>query len=259
MPELADVEGFRRVIAEHVVGRPVRGVAVPDAELLEGTTPQGLGRALRGRALVEPRRHGKWLLAPTDGGATLLFHFRMTGQLVWDEDTDRHRHDRIVLAFDGGELRYREQRRLGRVWLLRGDDELSEVTGPLGPDALEVDRDQLGELLAGRRAMLKTALMDQRHIAGLGNELSDEILWRAGLAPRRRTDELAADDVDRLHQSLREVLRDSVDVGRIPEEPGWLETERGADDPRCPRCGIGLQRETVAGRTSYWCPACQPG
>lgn len=256
MPELPDVEAFRRV-ARHAAGRDVQAVTVPDATLVANTTPQGLGQALRGRRLGEPRRHGKWLLAPTEDGPTLVFHFRMTGELVWAEDGDRHPHDRVVLVVDGGELRYREQRRLGRVWLARDDGEVASVTGPLGPDALEIGRDQLSELLAGTRATLKSALMDQRRLAGVGNELADEVLWRAGLAPRTRADELSDAATTRLHTALSDVLADSVAAGRIPEEPGWLENQRGEDDPRCPACDQALQRETVAGRTTYWCARCQ--
>jgi formamidopyrimidine-DNA glycosylase len=259
MPELPDIEGFRRVLADHAAGREVRAVTVPDEALLEGTTPQGLGQALRGRRLAEPRRHGKWLLGPTEDGPLLLFHFRMTGELVWADDGEHHAHDRVVLRFDEGELRYREQRRLGRLWLVRRESEVTEVTGELGPDAQEVDRQQLGELLAGRQAMVKSALMDQRRLAGVGNELSDEVLWDARLNPRTRTDELSEADLDRLHGSLHRVLERSVAAGRIPEQPGWLESQRGADDPRCPRCGTALRRATVAGRTAHWCPNCQPG
>jgi formamidopyrimidine-DNA glycosylase len=259
VPELPDVEGFRRVLADHAAGREVRAVTVPDQELLEGTTPQGLGQALRDRRLAEPRRHGKWLFGPTEDGPILLFHFRMTGELVWAADGEGHPHDRVVLRFDEGELRYREQRRLGRLWLLSGEAEVAEVTGPLGPDAREVDRNRLRELLTATRAMLKSALMDQRRLAGVGNELSDEVLWDGRLNPRTRTDELSEADLDRLHRSVQRIIEQSIEAGRIPEEPGWLESQRGADDPRCPRCGTALRRETVAGRTAYWCPSCQPG
>lgn len=257
MPELPDVEGFRRVVADHAAGHEIRRVTVPDPTRLADTTPQGLGRALRGRRLAEPRRHGKWLLAPTEHGPTLVFHFRMTGAVVWADDADRHPHDRVVIAVDGGELRYREQRRLGHIWLVHGEDEIASVTGELGPDALEIGPEQFREVLAGTRATLKSTLMDQRRLAGLGNELTDEILWRAGLAPRARTDQLSDPTVARLHDALSTVLADSVAAGQIPEQPGWLESQRGADDPRCPSCGTRLRVETVAGRTTYWCPRCQ--
>ncbi len=257
MPELPDVEGFRRVIADHATGHDIHSVTVPDPPRLADTTPQGLGQALRGRRFAEPRRHGKWLLAPTEDGPTLVFHFRMTGAMVWADDADRHPHDRVVMAVDGGELRYREQRRLGHIWLAHSEDEIASITGELGPDALEIDWEQLSEALAGTRATLKSALMDQRRLAGLGNELTDEILWRAGLAPRTRTDHLSDQAVAGLHDALSTVLADSVAAGQIPEQPGWLESQRSADDPRCPSCGTRLRVETVAGRTTYWCPRCQ--
>lgn len=258
MPELADVEGFARVLAEHAAGSAVRSVSVPDPELLEGTNPQGLGRALRGRQLAQPRRHGKWLIAPTaDDGPVLLFHFRMTGQLRWAEDGDAHPHDRVVLRFDHGQLRYTEQRRLGRVWLVPSTEAIGEVTGPLGPDAADVDRGALAELLADRTGAIKSTLMDQKRIAGLGNELTDETLWRARLNPSRRAGALSAEHLDRLHRSLRQVLRDSIRAGKIPEGPTWLESQRGAREPICPRCTTQLRTGRVGGRTTYWCPSCQ--
>lgn len=257
MPELADVEGFRRLLADRALDRPVRRVTVPDPELLEGTTPQGLGRALHGRRLTAANRHGKWLFAPTDDDAVLIWHFRMTGELRWGGAAGRHPHDRVGIAFDDGELCYREQRRLGRMWLVRGDQRVGDVTGTLGPDALDVDRDELGDVLAGT-ATVKARLMDQRRLAGIGNELSDEILWRARLHPARRGGELASAEIDRLNASMRAVLRDSARAGRIPEGPTWLDGQRGAADPRCPRCERPLRTGRVAGRTSYWCAACQP-
>lgn len=264
MPELPDVEAHRWLLADRVAGRRVRTVRVPDPELLEGTTPQGLGRALKGRRFGAPVRHGKWLWAPV-GGRLVVFHFRMTGALAFtpaeagDGSTRPVRDtDRVVFAVDGGELRYRSVRRLGRVWLARSEGELAGITGPLGPDATQVDRAALEELLAGRRGGLKSALMDQELLAGLGNELVDDILWRARLHPRTPARSLAAGRLDDLHGALREVLDVSIRTGHVPGGHGWINGQRGRDEPACPRCGTTLASGTVAGRTSYWCPQEQP-
>ncbi|MDX1619713.1 MAG: DNA-formamidopyrimidine glycosylase family protein [Nitriliruptorales bacterium] len=251
MPELPDVEGHRRTFEEHCQGKTPTRVEVPDAELLEGTTPQGLGNALRGTPFIEPRRHGKWLFAPTAGGPTLVFHFRMTGELAWTEESDEY--DALVLHFEDGSLRYRSRRRLGRVWFVPTGGDTEDVTGPLGPDATEVDAERLTELLDGRRGGIKSALMDQELIAGLGNELVDEILWRAKIDPRASVADLSEGTVGDIHHHMREVLGRSIRAGHVPSGPNWLNGVRGEDDPSCPRCGAAVETGQVSGRTTYWC------
>jgi formamidopyrimidine-DNA glycosylase len=257
VPELPDVEGFRRTLQRHAAGRAVRSVEVADRPLLRNTTPQALGRAIAGRRLSRPDRHGKWIVAPV-GDVALLFHFGMTGLLDWAEPgAERHRHDRLVLLFAAGELRYRNMRRFGGVWLAHDEDERREVTGPLGPDAQDVGRDELERMLTKRRGGVKAALMDQHLIAGLGNLLADEILWRARVHPRASARTLTRPKRDAIYEALRETLRGSIRRGRVPPVRGWLTGVRDERDPRCPRCGARLRKGTVAGRTACWCPRCQ--
>jgi formamidopyrimidine-DNA glycosylase len=184
MPELVDVEGFRRV-AEQAVGRRIRAVTVHDPQVLRDVTPRGLARALRGQRFASPWRHGKWLVLPTvRSGSEVLVHFGMTGALLWCPDNgQRHRHDRVEFAMDGGTLRYRDQRKLTGLRLVSDEAARADVLGDLGPDALSVSRALLRERLSGRRGRLKSALLDQHVIAGLGNLLTDEILWQARLHP----------------------------------------------------------------------------
>ncbi|HKF79488.1 MAG TPA: DNA-formamidopyrimidine glycosylase family protein [Thermoleophilaceae bacterium] len=256
MPELPDVEGFRRVLAEGV-GRRIASVETLDRTLLRNTTPQGLGRALKGKRFRKPRRHGKWLVARADG-ACVLMHFGMTGLLEWSRDGgERHRHDRIVFVCEHGELRYRNMRKFGGVWLARDQREYREATGPLGPDAQSLSRDDFERLLRGRRGEVKAALMDQRLIAGVGNLLSDEVLWRARVNPRARASSLNRRRRDALWRALRCTLRESIPAGRVPHGPRWLTRVRDQREPACPRCGNRLRKGTVAGRTACWCPRCQ--
>ena len=183
MPELPDVEGFRRYLARHAQGRRILSVDVPDTVLVRNRSPQAFGRALEGKRFGAPQRHGKWLIAPA-GDVQVLLHFGMTGLLRWAaRGAARHPHDRVIFVCEGGELRYNNMRRFGGVWLARDEEERSAVTGPLGPDAAELDRDTFDRLLLARRGGVKAALMDQRLVAGVGNLLSDEILWRARLRP----------------------------------------------------------------------------
>jgi formamidopyrimidine-DNA glycosylase len=127
----------------------------------------------------------------------------------------------------------------------------------VGTDALDVSEDELAALLGRRRGQIKSALMDQRLIAGLGNLLSDELLWRARIHPRRAAARLSRQRVSELHRCMVDVLRDSNRRARVPPERGWLTGARDRRDARCPRCQARLRRSTIAGRTAVWCPRCQ--
>ncbi len=258
MPELPDVEAYRRFFAEHAAGRVVRDV-VTDPSMLRDVSESVLRDALRGRRFAQPERHGKWLVCWTDGPA-LLLHFGMTGTLVWSADEpDRHRWDRLTLEFEGGgELRYRNMRKLGGIWLAHGQAEVATILGRLGPDALDLPAPRIARMLGGRRGQAKAALMDQAFIAGIGNLLADEILWRARIHPKRRLDSLDTDERVRLGRSVRTVVRALAASGDAAMAHGsWLIPVR-RDGAACPRCRTPLARTVAAGRTTYFCPACQP-
>jgi formamidopyrimidine-DNA glycosylase len=250
VPELPDVEGFRRV-AERASGRRIERLDLLDRTLLRGGRPH----TLEGERFGEFSRHGKWLAAPA-GDAEVLMHFGMTGRLDWERGgTERHVHDRIVFVCRGGELRYRDMRKFGGVWISRRGRE--RVTGPLGPDATQVSPERFRELLAPRRGSVKAALMDQRLIAGLGNLMVDEIAWRARVDPRTPVGRLSPRRIDRLWRAMDEVVRESLPTGRVPPFEGWLTAVRDERDAHCPRCGSRLRKATVAGRTTVWCGRCQ--
>ena len=258
MPELPEVEAYRRFFAEHAEGRTVLAVDVLDPALVRNAAPGDVGGALTGRRFEEPGRHGKWLVCPA-AGPTLLFHFGMTGDLVWSGDEpDRHRHDRLVLVFEDGELRYRNMRRLGGVWLALDDAELKVVLGGLGPDALAVEQEEFLGSLSRRRGGVKGALMDQRLVAGIGNLLADEVLWQARIRPRRPVEDLGPNDRVRLFRTMRWVLAGAVEhFDYLETRRRWLGRVRGQPGGRCPRCRTALSRTVVAGRTTYFCPSCQ--
>jgi formamidopyrimidine-DNA glycosylase len=258
MPELPDVEGFRRYLARHAECQRIVAVHVPDGQIVRNRTPQALGRTLSGARFASPTRHGKWLIAPTEEGPELLLHFGMTGLLTWaEDDAARHRHDRAIFVCERGELRYNNMRRFGGVWLASDARERDEVTGPLGPDAAAITRDEFKQLLSGRRGGAKAALMDQRLVAGVGNLLSDEILWRARIHPRTPVTTLTSARRNRMYDALRGAVGESIRYGRVPHGQRWLTRVRDDRGARCPRCATKLKRATVAGRTACWCPRCQ--
>ena len=259
MPEMLEVEAYRRLAAT-TLGRTIVRVDAPDAWFLKGgVTADLLHDVLEGRSFVADRRIGKLLLLDVDGGATLGLRFGMTGRLVVDgqaavdqleysSDRDDPKWDRFALGFaDGGELRLRDPRRLGGV-------ELDPATERLGVDALELTPSGLRALLAGSEAPLKARLMDQSRVAGLGNLLTDEILWRAGLDPARAAGSLSPNEIRRLHRHLRATL---VELGtRGGSHMGDLQAMRSRDGV-CPRDGATLLRRTIGGRTTYSCPVHQ--
>lgn len=269
MPELPDVEGFRRVL-ERAAGARIDQVDVLDSGVLRDASGKAFANALVGQSVRAPRRHGKWLVAPVSPPGrrhrrrdpSLVFHFGMTGELTWAGRDDagkaeRHRHDRFVVGTDRGELRYRDQRKLQGVRLSHDDGQLDELLADLGPDATEVTAAELEERLRSRSRQLKTALMDQTVVAGLGNLLADEICWRARVDPRRRTDQLTSAECRRLHGRARTVLRNANRAGRVPDRPSWLTGRRDHPGATCPRCGERLASGRVNGRTTVWCRGCQ--
>jgi formamidopyrimidine-DNA glycosylase len=254
VPELPDVEGFRRYFARYAEGRRVVRVEVLDRQLVRNRSARALARALEGRRFETPGRHGKWLFAPVQD-AEVLVHFGMTGLLRWSAAGEpRHPHDRVIFVCEGGELRYNNMRRFGGVWLARDDREHDAVTGPLGPDAAALDREQFQQLLARRRGGIKAALMDQRLIAGIGNLLSDEILWRGRVHPSTHLSALTPQRRERLYDALHAAISESLRYGRVPHGRRWLTRVRDDPQARCPRCNTRLRRGPVAGRTACWCP-----
>jgi formamidopyrimidine-DNA glycosylase len=245
-------------LASTLPGREVRSVKAHDPGILRNVSAQVLGRRLAGHRFGTPRRRGKWLMLPTDG-PMLLVHSGMTGHPYYAETgADREKYERLVVSLDRGELRYADLRKLRGVWLAGDEDEVADVTGPLGPDALGLGLPAFRDVLSGRRRRLKPTLMDQSAIAGLGNLICDEMCWRAQVNPLRSISDLGSEDVGRLHNAMTGVLRTAVRHGRVPGLPRWLTGARDGPDPSCPRCGTRLAHARAGGRTTVWCPRCQP-
>ena len=255
---MIEVEYYRRV-ADRTVGRAIARVRAPDAWYLKaGTTANALRRVLRGATVTGTRRVGKLLLLDTDA-ATVGLRFGMTGRLLVDGagpieklEYSSARHEpawtRFALAFtDGGSLEVVDPRRLGGVVLDPSVDHL-------GIDALEVRERELRAALGNSRAPVKAWLLDQSHVAGVGNLLADEILWRAGLDPARAADSLDAHEVTVLHRTLGRTIRLLTKRGGSHTGDLQIARVRGAT---CPRDGAPLQRRTIGGRTTYSCPVHQ--
>lgn len=254
---MLEAELYRQTAAR-ALHREIVEVYAPDAWYLKrGLTAPVAVAALTGRCLVGARRIGKEVLLDTSGdGPVLGLHFGMSGKLLVDgraaidkleyvSGNDRPAWDRFGLGFaDGGDLVMRDARRLGAV-------ELDPDEGRWGVDAGVVRPAQLRAVLAGSTTALKTRLMDQSRLAGIGNLLVDETLWRAGLDPARPAGSLDAPELRRLHRHLRSTLDELMARGGSHTGDLHHARERGAV---CPRDGAPLLRRTVGGRTTYSCP-----
>jgi formamidopyrimidine-DNA glycosylase len=254
VPELPEVERARALIAERALGRRIAAVDDTDTYVCRPHAPGEIATALVGRELVEANRIGKSMWMETDGGPALGLHLGMAGRIVVDDASEGDpapydgappMWDRFALEFeDGGRLVLRDKRRLGRAVL---DPDLTR----LGPDALEVSRDAFRERVGRGTGPLKARLMDQSVIAGVGNLLADEALWQARLSPLRPAGSLGIEELDELRRAVRAATRSAIRRGGV--HTGELIVDRGRGQ-HCPRCGAELRRETVGGRTTYWCP-----
>ncbi len=255
MPELGDVEGWRRLLGR-LERSTIEAIDVLDDGVIRNRSAAEFVDALLGEQIGAPARIGKWLQVPV-GDVIVLFHFGMTGALSIGDATPAHRYDRVVFTTDAGSFSYRDLRKLRGIYVASTAAEVDAIVGPLGVDALIATAADLHDSVGAGRSSIKAALMDQSRIAGIGNFLSDEILWRAGIDPRTPTSLLTGGQWIGLHRSLRTVLRAAARAGHTPRGPRWLTGARWRDPATCPECGSALRRGVVAARTSVWCPACQ--
>lgn len=267
MPELPEVENARQVV-ERALGRVIVEIDDSDSFECRPHAPGDIARALKGGMLVEARRRGKAMWCETtlpDGssGPALGIHLGMGGRVivtapdgeqtsqygggdphVGERDTDKPEWTRFAMTFDdGGQLRLFDKRRLGRVRLEPDIDQL-------GPDAADITRDEFRHRIGVSAAPLKARLLDQSVIAGIGNLLADEVLWRSELSPSRRAKTLSTEELDDLRVVLRRAIRSAIAKGGV--HTGEIIPFRKTD-ATCPRCGAPMSRGTVGGRTTWWC------
>jgi formamidopyrimidine-DNA glycosylase len=273
VPELPEVETVRRALEPALVGRTIERAEIVDARLTRPEEPQLVAAELDGERVAAVERRGKYLVIRFQSGRALLVHLRMTGSFrtTRDGEADEDPYRRAVVSLDdGSDVAYRDVRRFG-TWLLLEPDEVEPYLAVrLGPEPLEerFTPRVLRDRLAGRRAPLKAALLDQRTVAGLGNIYADEALWRAKLHPRREAGTLTAAEIRRAHTGIREALEMGVarqgstlrDYRQPDGASGSMQDEfkaYGRLGEPCERCGTPIDRIVVGGRGTWYCPRCQ--
>jgi len=259
MPELPEVETFKRYLDSTSLHQRITGVEVQDAYVLKGISARELTRYLKGRRFENSHRHGKHLFVHAGNELWLRLHFGMTGSLEYlKHDEAAPKTARVIFRFaTNRRLAFDDQRKFGEIELIEDVDEFLQ-TRDIGPDALEIGLSQFKAIVGNRRGAVKAILLNQQLIAGIGNLYADEILFRAGMHPATEAASLTETDLRRLFRATRYVLGKAIalktDFNRLPKS--WLLTHRGKRG-RCPRCGGALKSATIGGRTSWFCTHCQ--
>jgi formamidopyrimidine-DNA glycosylase len=272
MPELPEVETVRRQLAPAIEGRRIERLEVLDPRWCAPLAPDALADAVQGRQVLRLARWGKYLDWQLEGELHLLMHLRMTGTLLLNP-SGTPPYTRVHVALDGGsDLYFSDPRRFGTGELVAGDAALEQfLAARLGLDPFDerFDGRLLRELARGRRGPIKSFLLDQHNVAGIGNIYADEALFRAGVHPRRAAGSLRPAQYDLLADAIREVLAAGIDAqGASIDDFRHLDGARGSFQDRflvhrragepCPVCGRTIEKLVVGGRGTYVCRHCQP-
>ncbi len=272
MPELPEVETVARGLDKQLPGASISAVDVRWERTIQAPEPTIFARQLVGQTIRSVRRRGKWVVIDLDSGDALLAHLRMTGQLLLEpRESPDGDYTRVLLSLDDGrQLRFADMRKFGRLILTAAVD---DVLGDLGPEPLTDDLtlERFQRMLSGRRGRIKSLLLDQHFVAGLGNIYVNEALWQAQIHPLRPAASLSPAEARRLHGAIQSVLRAAIHQGGTTLTNGNFRQADGAagryasrlqvygcEGESCGWCGSAVERIRVGQRGTYVCPDCQP-
>jgi formamidopyrimidine-DNA glycosylase len=256
MPELPDVEVFRRYLDSTSLHQTIQKVEVKNKKILGNVSARKLQDKLKGHTFIGSRRYGKYLFANVDEEFWLLLHFGMTGSLKYFKNVQEEPpHTRVLISFDNNyHLVYDCQRLSGTVSITEKIEEVIKEK-ELGGDALELNLSDFKQLLKGRRGGIKSTLMNQKIIAGIGNIYSDEILFQTGIHPESKVNNLGEEMLKKLFDNMREVLNTAIkaraDPNRFPDTYMIPHRDRNS---KCPLDNTRLEWAKVINRTAYYCP-----
>ena len=268
MPELPEVETYRRYLEQTALGQPIEAIEVEDTKLLT-TDHASLTEALLGRSFVATKRVGKNLFVYTDGLPILRMHFGMTGDLAYyHASLDRPRHARIVFHFRGGfNLGFICPRKFERIGLVQNIDDFLK-SKKIAADGLEIGLEELAKNLSKRKSPIKSVLLDQSTVAGLGNWIVDEVLFQAKIHPERLGNSLNNQEIANIHAAIRYVLQTAIKqeanyalfpAGFIIHARQWAASPYPEPHRHlvCPCGATQIAHSRVGGRATYFCPICQ--
>ncbi len=271
MPELPEIETLAREFKKKLPGQTVSAVSIFRETRVFKIAPEILRKELPGKRIEKVSRRGKFLILNLSGGFFLTFHLGMTGQLVWAAGAgkeDPHLH--LGLQFEGipEKLCFRDIRRFGSVYFWAEAGPVPAGIKRLGEDPFKIDGAGFRKIFKSRKGRIKSLLLDQRLVAGLGNIYADESLFRSGLDPRRRPFRIPGAKLETLHQTIHEVLREAIRFGgssiddyvRSDGSSGGFQKRHrvyGKAGSPCGGCGTAIRRVVLGGRSSFFCPKCQ--
>jgi formamidopyrimidine-DNA glycosylase len=259
MPELPDVETFKRYIDSTALHKKIEKAQVTNEKILEDTQKNYLESSLHGEKFVESKRHGKYLFLKTTNDQWMIVHFGMTGFVKYFKDeSDKPDHTRLLLHFDNDYfLSYDCQRMLGKINLIKNKEDYIKMKG-LGDDALKISYELFEKKLKNRKGMAKSTLMNQSILSGIGNIYADEILFQSGIHPKTKMNHLNEDDFQNMYEKMQEIfdvaIKSQVDTDEFPKT--YIIPNR-TKDGRCPKGDKKLEKTKVNGRTTYYCPIYQ--
>ncbi len=259
MPELPDVAVFKKYLDSTSLQKKIIEIKVKDKRILEKISVERFKEKAEGCRMKSSSRHGKYLFINLDSSFWLYFHFGMTGRLKYfKKEGEEPDYGRIFFSFSNGyHLAYASQRMLGKVGLIEKLDKFIEKK-ELGPDALEINFPEFRRIFEGRRGTSKSALMNQKLIAGLGNIYADEVLFHAGIRPDTQVESLNRKKLKDIFLEMNKVLQKAIQSQANPDQlpDSYLLPHRGKKGT-CPRSHGQLERVKISGRYAYFCPCCQ--
>jgi len=258
MPELPEVEMFRRYFDETCLQQPIRDVQIAHPKVAGGQEKNLT--ALAGDQFIKSSRWGKNIFVQTRKGKSMFMHFGMTGYLEYYNSTlEAPKYARVVFAFNNGfSLAYVSKRMFGRIGTVT-DIEHYVSDKSLAEDALIISREQFTNALAGKKKNIKTALLDQSVAAGIGNWIADEILYHTRIHPTSQIGNLNSRQMDAIYEKMREIMQVAIEVEAVREDlPLHYITRYGRKTSiACPNCKNTIERTEVGGRGTYACGNCQ--
>lgn len=282
MPELPEVESIRSMLEKRVLNKKISKLEILDTKAIARPEPDSFCSAILGRKILGMRRFAKYLIFDFDDASKMVVHLRMTGNLLYMDGSSKiniksdenglPRHTRVIFTLnDGSFLCFCDQRKFGRLWLYSSDEDYKDCgIDRLGPEPLTADfsKEYLCKCLAKTQRQIKTVLLDQSIVSGIGNIYSDEILFKAGILPQTRACDISKTRALSLHDAINNVISNGIKANQSSIEAYMLGAREQYSNlekmnvyqksgKKCMVCGTKIEKLTIGGRSSCFCPNCQ--
>ena len=282
MPELPEVESIRSMLEKRVLSKKISKLEILDTKAIARPEPDSFCSAILSRKILSIRRDAKYLIFDFDDTSKMIVHLRMTGNLLYMDGSSKlnikldesglPRHARVIFTLnDGSLLCFCDQRKFGRLWFYSSDEDYKACgIDRLGPEPLSADfsKEYLYKCLAKTKRQVKAVLLDQSIVSGIGNIYSDEILFKAGILPQTRACDISKNNALSLYDAINDVISNGIKANRSSIEAYMLGASKQYSDlekmkvyqkagSKCMVCGTKIEKLTIGGRSSCFCPNCQ--